>query len=529
MDLENAIRASLQITESGSVQEAIDKIERLGRELNKTDQEIEESTRLLRYYQEITKGATQAEDESVRSQVEATRVRAFYNESLRETSREQSALATTTVSTATATGNMHRVVLDASYAVQDFTSVLSGGGGLTRAIGSVQNNIPILLTRLGVGAGLAGTVSLVTVGLGAAIPLLMQFAGASNEAAEASKKLADEAAKLKGTLTNEQDQTKGLVDAVMKGRGGVVGQGIEQELFMRAQAQALAEEQRQAIEEGVVTNFASDFIDRDASGKLTGKWAQQVQDASNRLFTRLGTDPSARAEVVGMARAKPGLFPKGFADDLGSVEPDVQRQAREEDAALDAQEAERQVRKEQRLARGRELNKQEAEQRRKRERVERALERRTNEDVRDAEGEDAEKERQYREQVAQADQAAREARQDQAEKARQARDAARRADPSNQLREQQAALNDKVAAEAMRQGQREGANAAQIEAIAREASREVLFTGSDVARAVRLAIGHLKQQIMQHDAEQAAEIAGMGGDINGMMPMVPTQMRRTGW
>jgi hypothetical protein len=63
-------------------------------------------------------------------------------------------------------------ILQASWAVQDFTSVLAGGQGLGRAIASVQNNIPGLLMSLGMSGGIAGAVSLVSVGIGALIPLL---------------------------------------------------------------------------------------------------------------------------------------------------------------------------------------------------------------------------------------------------------------------------------------------------------------------------------------------------------------------
>lgn len=56
-------------------------------------------------------------------------------------------------------------ILSASYAVQDFTSVLSTQG-LGRALGAIQNNIPILVASLGAGAGLAGAISIVSIGTG---------------------------------------------------------------------------------------------------------------------------------------------------------------------------------------------------------------------------------------------------------------------------------------------------------------------------------------------------------------------------
>jgi hypothetical protein len=63
-------------------------------------------------------------------------------------------------------------ILQASWAVQDFTSVLSGGQGLGRALSSIQNNIPGLLMSLGMTGGVAGAVSLISVGIGALMPVL---------------------------------------------------------------------------------------------------------------------------------------------------------------------------------------------------------------------------------------------------------------------------------------------------------------------------------------------------------------------
>ena len=87
-------------------------------------------------------------------------------------------------------GSSGQGILGVSYAFQDFTSVISTGGGFGRALASIQNNIPPILAGLGVGAGLAGAISLVTVGAGLAVPALTSFFGAMD--AEAAKKTAEE-------------------------------------------------------------------------------------------------------------------------------------------------------------------------------------------------------------------------------------------------------------------------------------------------------------------------------------------------
>ncbi len=80
---------------------------------------------------------------------------------------EQAAtLASHSVDTATLS-HVHfgRGVMQASYAIQDFTSVL-GNQGFIGALNSIQNNIPLILTSLGAGAGLAGIISILSVGIG---------------------------------------------------------------------------------------------------------------------------------------------------------------------------------------------------------------------------------------------------------------------------------------------------------------------------------------------------------------------------
>lgn len=522
-NLENAIRAQLEIMGAESVEEAIKKVEELGKALNRTDAEIEESTRSLRYYAEIMKGATAAEDAAVQKLIEETRVRSFYNEALVESSRSQEALKTVATSTASATGDVGRGILQLSYGVQDFTSVLTGGGGFVRALSSVQNNLPVLLSGLGVGAGLAGTISLVSVGFAAAIPIIQSFTGATSEAAEASKKLADEAAKMKDAISPEKDQTKQLVDSLTKGRAETIGKGIEQELYQRAYSQALAAEQEQLDKFGVITNFASDYIDRGPDGKFTGRWGQQVQDEANRLLTRLATDPSARATVREFAARSPGNFPRGFADELRDAEPDAQRAAREADAADEATEAERLARKEQRFANAKEDNA-------RRKRVESALDARTKADVDAMDTAEREVDR-LNDQGRRNEDAWRREQESEATKARHAKEqsdkaAARAADPSNQLRAQEDVFQDRIAAEAMRQGQAYGANPQQMSEAARAAATQLPYTGGDIVAAVQFTYQAMAQRLAERDREIAAQIYGLADDLGDLWPRLPTQLRR---
>jgi hypothetical protein len=76
---------------------------------------------------------------------------------------EQATTATATLGRSTANAGM--ASLQASYAIQDFTSQL-GTRGLAGALAAVQNNIPLILMNLGGPAGLVGLISVATVGAG---------------------------------------------------------------------------------------------------------------------------------------------------------------------------------------------------------------------------------------------------------------------------------------------------------------------------------------------------------------------------
>jgi hypothetical protein len=64
-------------------------------------------------------------------------------------------------------------VMAASFAVQDF---MSANGDLVQALYRVQNNIPMILTMFGMGSGLAGVISMGSLAFGMLLPHLMEAA-----------------------------------------------------------------------------------------------------------------------------------------------------------------------------------------------------------------------------------------------------------------------------------------------------------------------------------------------------------------
>ena len=143
---------------------------------------------------------------------------------------------TATVSTARLTGavgkdGLGRGILQTSFAVQDFTSQL-GTRGLAGALAAVQNNIPVILTGLGLGAGLAGIVSVVSVGVGLLVSnwgsIQKLWSGKDTEAeAERMKELAEQteravkaAEALVKTHTPEQREGTAAVKRATEAFGG---------------------------------------------------------------------------------------------------------------------------------------------------------------------------------------------------------------------------------------------------------------------------------------------------------------------
>ena len=106
-----------------------------------------------------------ASDEAVRRAVELTQAQKAMGVILEEVSQRQQVVVRDVRETATAPIDFGRTILNTSFAVQDFTSQL-GTRGLAGALGAVQNNIPMILTGLGMGAGLSGVVSIASVGVG---------------------------------------------------------------------------------------------------------------------------------------------------------------------------------------------------------------------------------------------------------------------------------------------------------------------------------------------------------------------------
>jgi hypothetical protein len=414
---------------------------------------------------------------------------------------------TAVTTTATANGEMGRTVLQASYAFQDFTSVLTGGGGFARALGSVQNNIPIILAGLGVGSGLAGVISVLSVGIAAAVPLLFDFAKGEDAAAKATKEHADEADRLNKILSSSQEQTSADVMSYLKEHApGTVRQGIQAELTRRARQQGLEGEQEQMRDSGVISEFAEDFVKRVTP---------QIQAKTNTLFGTLASDPSSRAFTAQLARAAPGNFPAGFAEAMeASGRGEAIGSARAQKDAAAERQGEEEVKKGQdkqqdairkRIEERAKLAKDQADK------ESRLTETLNTEGMRGQQAGEAQRAKDSAEALQANMLGAREA-------AARAQRAAIDAQPENVLRRQQEQLRSAVTREAMDAAGRMGANPDEIGQVVRQAIQDLPAAGGSIKDAVQIAIFQVWQKIQADMAQQAAEIAGIPAQMQGQRP-----------
>ena len=119
------------VTDIKAAEAAYDKLEKQIRNVEKATKDLEVQTS---EYEVQERRVATAEDEAVAAAVRETQARKALSQILEEKAiPAQKELETHISNTASAHGDMGRGVLQTSYAVQDFTSVLTGGGGLSRA------------------------------------------------------------------------------------------------------------------------------------------------------------------------------------------------------------------------------------------------------------------------------------------------------------------------------------------------------------------------------------------------------------
>lgn len=176
--------------------------------------------------------ANEAIDKVTRAAIEQTQAQKAMNQLLAESTTRTSTAAVGMAKVGETGKAAGQGVLSASYAIQDFTAVLSNGGGFARALGSIQNNIPQLLFGLGAGAGLTGVVSAAAVAVGILIDNFGKLSAAwsaglteaeterLNKLGEAAEKAATAIQKQVDAARNQKSPDQSAIGAAVSAQTG---------------------------------------------------------------------------------------------------------------------------------------------------------------------------------------------------------------------------------------------------------------------------------------------------------------------
>lgn len=293
-------------------------------------------------------------DKIVRSAMEATQAQKAMHEVLLVTADS----ATKVVGHG---GMGGRGLLGMSYAFQDFTSVLSGGGGIARALGAVSNNIDQMAMSMGLSVANAAKLSFAFAGFSSALPILIPLfkdlwdamggegkgpepvIKALDAAEERLKRIRSELEKLLASTTDEEAETRKRFQEFYAGSGADILGGTAKALGATGRGAQMTDQDRADIAKFPILPGMSDE-DKATAMEYQQRQRDRVQDRINRenleragqIFGASTTDKGARDTMRALAGAVPGAFPKGFAGQMGELEPGAVRAQDEDVAATEA-------------------------------------------------------------------------------------------------------------------------------------------------------------------------------------------------
>jgi len=332
---------------------------------------VAKGTTAMASYAIATDKADVAIDKLVADAVEQARAQKAMNEVLRET-------ATAAERAAGDKRAGGRGVLGLSYAFQDFTGVLSAGGGLGQAMGAIANNIDQIATAAGATAKQAGAMSIAFTGLTLALPVLIPLvkdlwkalAGAEGgegprvvvDALDAARERVEgirkELEKIMAMRPPEEAETKrGFEEGIeMMGGGKALLAALSQAMVAAGRVQLTpAEEEKIAAarQKGQIAGIGGvtdEQIRKIEAAVKPGPGAREeirqqiinaiAVDRAGELLGRLPTEAGARDIARALARRVPGAFPRGFAERMAELEPEARRRAEMEDVADEQEQGE---------------------------------------------------------------------------------------------------------------------------------------------------------------------------------------------
>lgn len=193
---DEVIRLILDMGQSGkTVDDVRARLDTLGASTKKAadayevlDTVINRSVGVVGTYQVATDRANVALDAQVRAAMEATQAQQAMGRILDEMGTHTAVAAAGVDSLKGKGGKGGHGLMGASYAAQDFITVVSMGGGWGRAMFSMANNITPVLANLGVGMGLAGAIGLVVTAASTGVSALESWwKAADSDKADAAK------------------------------------------------------------------------------------------------------------------------------------------------------------------------------------------------------------------------------------------------------------------------------------------------------------------------------------------------------
>lgn len=493
MNNEERIRLGLEITGQEGLEDSARKTDALRKSMNdlllaemeRGDAEVRLRTRKATLERE----EQAASDAAVQQLVERTQAQKFFNEVMETSFTRTIGIKKSSEElgdTFSSDGRFGRGILQSSYAVQDFTSQL-GTRGLAGGLAAVQNNIPGILAGLGAGAGLAGVISVVSVGAGLLYENWGKVSSIFSSTKEKLPDLTEGMDGLKDSLKDIGDQIEALEKQAKNG-------GLN--LFDAEKLQKLRDikqegEQRQADDRLVSGIGANDSKAARAIAAAVKEALAETgggESAARTLAMNAGlSGTEATAIVAGALRGN-----QVDVDTLLTNNPTVSARYKNP-----AQEAARKRWEERQKKEDAAIIQAADDEDRSREETDRAVQSAADVAQRI-------REQQEREQKRVADQAARDAERKAREQKHQADQAARDAAPDAVLRRQQEAEYQQAAAETMRLNRATGgtATAAAMQQIAREAVNQLPNTGGDMAAAVQMAVQMAYRKMQQDQARE---------------------------
>jgi hypothetical protein len=236
-------------------------------------------------------------------------------------------------------------LMGASYALQDFVTVISMGGGFGRAMMSMANNITPVLAAMGMGAGLAGVMGTVfTLASAGAGVLEKYFTSMDSEvpeklsakledAADRAKRLQSELDKILKSRPMAEKETAGLVESffaesdpeqLLRGFGAAVGASPGGAKMTKEEA-AGQQRAREGLARATLPGDRAywNAVLSDSQAKVGGRLQEENRRAAGELIARAPTDATARRRLRELAAASPGGLPANFAAHLGELEPEA--------------------------------------------------------------------------------------------------------------------------------------------------------------------------------------------------------------